>query len=283
MQAAREIEEASLRAQIRQQEEEYSRKRLEKQKQLRLEQQREIRVSSERQRIESMQEQNRAPGFDHQPYANLPPAQPNRDVPQPPERNSSFNMIQRGSMRNSDYQGSNFRDQPQPVRRMGPETTAPATMPVPKKSVSFNTQLEQLNTYSVGSVSGESHPSVSSYRSSQGSQSELADHQFMDHPGMPHESNDVFASPPQNNINHDITYVAGGTPNVVGAQEIYRDPRQRIAAQKAANSIKRPGAERMSFRDKMKYFATEAGEDTIKLKPKASKTLRTIESQLNGQ
>ncbi|XP_048258365.1 afadin-like [Haliotis rufescens] len=283
MQAAREIEEATLRAQIRQQEEEYSRKRLEKQKQLRLEQQREIRVSSERQRIESMQEQNRAPGFDHQPYANLPPTQPNRDVPQPPERNSSFNMIQRGSMRNSDYQGTNFRDQPQPVRRMGPETTAPATMPVPKKSVSFNTQLEQLNTYSVGSVSGESHPSVSSYRSSQGSQSESADHQFMDHPGMAHESNDVFASPPQNNINHDITYIAGGTPNVVGAQEIYRDPRQRIAAQKAANSIKRPGAERMSFRDKMKYFATEAGEDTIKLKPKASKTLRTIESQLNGQ
>ena len=73
------------------------------------------------------------------------------------------------------------------------------------------------------------------------------------------------------------------TPGVVGAQEVYRDPRDRIARQKAAD--KQPGAvpERMSFRDKMKMFATEIGENTPVERPKISKAQREIETNLNGR
>ena len=56
------------------------------------------------------------------------------------------------------------------------------------------------------------------------------------------------------------TFVAGVTPGVVGAQEVYRDPRDRIAASKAAfRPGQAPTADRMSFREKMTLFASESG------------------------
>ena len=76
------------------------------------------------------------------------------------------------------------------------------------------------------------------------------------------------------------TFVTGSTPGVVGAQEVYRDPRDRIAAQRGGLAPKNPpgSAERMSFRDKMKMFAHEAGEHTPQEKPKISSAQRTIET-----
>ena len=70
---------------------------------------------------------------------------------------------------------------------------------------------------------------------------------------------------------------------MIGSQEVYRDPRTRIEA-KMANKNKQ-NADRLSFRDKMKFFALEAGENTPKEKPKASTSQRRIESELlhNGQ
>lgn len=98
------------------------------------------------------------------------------------------------------------------------------------------------------------------------------------------QNDSVFNNSPQQNHVEAKYRTSENTPGVIGSQEIYRDPRNRIAAQKEAYSKKGPGAERMSFRDKMKYFAAEAGENTPKEKPKASRTLRNIESQLhNGQ
>ncbi|XP_041354927.1 afadin-like [Gigantopelta aegis] len=277
MQAARDAEEAALRAQIRKQEEEASRQRMMQQRQERLDQQREIRVADERRRLNSAN-QNPPGGYgNYQQYANLPPQQQQQGAgdnlrpPAPPERNSSYEFTNRGP-KGHQYPGVEYQDEPQAA---------------PKKSVSFNTRLETRNIYSVRSMS-ESDPdsqpgSVSSYRTSQSDAlpgSPLSGHQ----PQM----NEVFHSPPENqNMANNVKYVAAETtPGVVGTQEVYRDPRARIAAEKAANSIRKPGPERMSFRDKMKYFAVEAGENTIKLKPKVSKTQRQIESQLhteNGQ
>ena len=71
----------------------------------------------------------------------------------------------------------------------------------------------------------------------------------------------------------------GNTPGVIGAQEVYRDPRQRRLmeqAQKAAAATKSSGPEKLTFREKMKMFAMET-EDSPKDKMKTSKAQREIE------
>ena len=99
-------------------------------------------------------------------------------------------------------------------------------------------------------------------------------------------SNEVFDSyrTPENQVINNQTLVVSSTPGVVGAQEIYRDPRDRITRQKENNlAPKAPIPERMSFRDKMKMFASEIGENTPVERPKISKAQREIETNLNGR
>lgn len=51
------------------------------------------------------------------------------------------------------------------------------------------------------------------------------------------------------------------TPNVIGSQEVYRDPRERIREEKMKTQAPRAvqGPEKLSFKEKMKMFAmTEA-------------------------
>lgn len=209
-------------------------------------------------------------------------------APPPPERKSSYETFthhqQRASFRNS----SNIDLPPPPPPAGGSSGGLPSALktaqeqpPPTKKSVSFNTQM---NSYKDRTPSH----SISSYRSPTGSLS--SEHEF---PPPPNFSPDVEVFESDNHPLHssnstdirrsDFTYNSSShAPNVIGTQEVYRDPRSQIEAKIASQSSGR-GADRMSFRDKMKYFATEAGEDTIKLKPKSSKTLRNIESQLNGQ
>lgn len=302
LQAQREAEEAALRAEARRREEEYRRQEMEKQERERREQQREIRVNEERKRLEQLANQNQG----YQQYANLPPQNQSHYgmdkggfAPPPPQRGSSYDVAGNrtsSNMRNNDVMQNNFsgsdgyRGLNAGPDRNGPEIST-------KKSVSFNTQLETLNRYSVTSEEDRTpHASQSSYRSSHSSTSSEphSPHSMSNsHPPFGHSGpitpnnvgNDtVFDStPPQNHVNLDVKYrTAENTPGVIGAQEIYRDPRNRIEAEKL--QPKKPGSDRMSFRDKMKFFAQESGESTIKNRPKASKALRQIESQLhNGQ
>lgn len=277
MQIARDKEEERLRAEIRRQNDDYISQQMLQQRAQRLDQNREIRVSDERRRLESansgsgsqpvngqlingpvgMKGNASMPGY--QQYMNLPPQQvvPEKEnlAPAPPERKSSYNTnITRN---NPDYTTLSFHAQPQPQQQLNP--------PAPtKKTVKFNTNM---NTYQ------ERTPSHSF--SSEHNLSPLDDQ------ALPSPS-EVFHSP-VNRQPPSFTFQES-TPGVIGTQEVYRDPRSRIEAEKAAlNPLKKPGVERMSFRDKLKLFAQEAGEDAPKYKPKASKTLRNIESQLNGQ
>ncbi|CAG2121711.1 unnamed protein product, partial [Medioppia subpectinata] len=75
--------------------------------------------------------------------------------------------------------------------------------------------------------------------------------------------------------------VSGNTPGVIGAQEVYNDPRQRIeAARTAQNAGRQPPMkpEKLSFAEKMRMFAMEAGsDDSPKTKSKISKAQREIE------
>lgn len=282
LEAQREQEEARLRAEARQRQEEQHRREIEIRERERREQEKrdqELRVREEAQRLEALRLQNQPQGYNQQ-YANLP-AHSQYGAPAPPVRGSSYDVhgANRPNERNPEIQNG-FRNMNNSNFRNVPET-------VPKKSVSFNTQLETRNTYSVGSESDRTpYASQSSYRSSTSDQTEP--HSPYGQPPTPdHAPDNVFDStggtPQQNHVSYKTTEI---TPTVVGSQEVYRDPRNRIMAQKEAQGgstfSKKPVSDRMSFRDKMKFFAQEAGENTPKDKPKASKTLRNIESQLHN-
>ncbi|KAK3098166.1 hypothetical protein FSP39_016827 [Pinctada imbricata] len=294
IEAQKEREEAAARAEIRRREEEFQRQQMEQRERERREQEREIRVNEERKRLDAMSQ-------GYQPYANLPATQSQYGAPPPPQRGSSYDITNNTSMGRSapnfgrnDLHQNNMNSMNNGFRNGGPNANSSMKMQensvfVPKKSVSFNTQLETRNTYSVGS---ESRGSQSSYRTNSVSSDQNEASSPNVHNSFPQTNNvndSVFTStnstPQQNHVQYRTSE---GTPNVVGAQEVYRDPRNRIQAQREAqdkNVIKKSGnADRMSFRDKMKFFAQEAGEGTPKDKSRVSKTLRDIESQLhNGQ
>ena len=67
---------------------------------------------------------------------------------------------------------------------------------------------------------------------------------------------------------------------------MYRDPRDRLLAEKnnqGKSGLSVPGStERMSFRDKMKMFASEAGENTPQDRSKVSFAQRRIDAQLKS-
>lgn len=270
IQEQRDAEEKRLRAETRRREEEYQRQEMEKRERERREQEREIRVNEERQRLE-----NAALQQSYQPYANLPSQYPDQGpaIPPPPQRGSSYDIATRSNNGPSSYDMATRSNNGGPNSYNGRIIGEPS-----KKSVKFDTQLETRNTYSVASEDDSRHQS---YRTNSQS-SDLGSPNTM----TPAGDNVVFSTPEQS-LSPDRYRVSENTPTVIGAQEVYRDPRSRINAQKEAQGGgigSKKATDRMSFREKMKFFATEAGEDTPKYKPKASKTLRNIENQLhNGQ
>lgn len=69
------------------------------------------------------------------------------------------------------------------------------------------------------------------------------------------------------------------TPGVIGAQEVYRDPRTRRLAEQQQKQKAEPVPEKLSFKEKMKMFALESGEDnTPKDKLKISRAQRDIDA-----
>ena len=77
-----------------------------------------------------------------------------------------------------------------------------------------------------------------------------------------------------------LLLTGGSTPGVIGAQEVYRDPRiRRLAEQQQQKAhLKPPGPEKLTFQEKMRMFALESGEPaTPKDKSKISKAQREIE------
>ncbi|XP_039748543.1 afadin isoform X2 [Pararge aegeria] len=72
---------------------------------------------------------------------------------------------------------------------------------------------------------------------------------------------------------------AAHTPGVIGAQEVYRDPRTRRLAEAQARAPAAPIPEQLSFKEKMKMFALESGEQsTPKDKVKISRAQRDIDA-----
>ncbi|XP_052808466.1 afadin-like isoform X2 [Mya arenaria] len=276
LQAQKDAEEARAREEIRRQEEEYQRQQFAEQERRRREEEREIRVAEERKRLEALNNQQ---NLYYQQYENLPPQGSSKTMPDsrygqqflpnPPERGSSYNVG-----RNEQYNNGGYR-----VNNQNPPSTFRSSQEnIQKKTVSFNTQPEPGPPRSPATQ----QPPQSSYQPFQRAYmppAEQARTSYSPSQSVPVSS---VSSPTVNN--NDVKYrTQENTPTVIGSQEVYRDPRSRIEA-KMANKNKQ-NTDRLSFRDKMKFFASEAGENTPKEKPKASTSQRRIESQLlyNGQ
>ncbi|XP_077977276.1 uncharacterized protein LOC144432854 isoform X2 [Glandiceps talaboti] len=282
----REAEKAALREaearkeaeerQIRQREQEM-RARHEQQK--REQEERERQLAEERMRLENQLQGQREPNVyyakPYQPYkdeedvlqttvnsyhvpgperTHVPQAPAVSLAPPPPERGSSYNTIDRN---------------PYGQRVEPPSNNQPA--PQGPKKVSFHDTTQSYppqDDYSGGM-----------YRtSSTSSGGSTSSHGYSGPNGQ-----DPFVSP--GNSQNLASYTTAPTPGVIGAQEYYNDPRARI---QAANQLQKPKQaipERMSFRDKMKMFADEIGEQSPQEKPKTSKWERDFlahNTSLNG-
>jgi len=174
-------------------------------------------------------------------------------APPPPERGSSYSTLER-----SPY-----------GQRVEPPTNPPA--PHGTKKVSFHDTTQ--------SYPPQDEYSGGMYRSSSTSSGgSTSSHGYSGPNGQ-----DPFVSP--GNSNNLASYTTAPTPGVIGAQEIYNDPRARIQAANQLQKPKQPIPERMSFRDKMKMFADEIGESSPQEKPKTSKWERDFlahNTSLNG-
>jgi len=76
------------------------------------------------------------------------------------------------------------------------------------------------------------------------------------------------------------TSSTGHTPSVIGTQEIYKDPRSRMLLEQQEKKLsagKPPDGAKLSFKEKMKLFAQEVGENTPRDKAKISKAQREID------
>ncbi|XP_055858558.1 afadin [Episyrphus balteatus] len=100
---------------------------------------------------------------------------------------------------------------------------------------------------------------------------------------MSMSNNEILQSPQTPEAADSWNLTIKSTPGVIGAQEVYRDPRQRRLAeqqhekeqQRSSDSV----PEKLSFKEKMKMFALESGEDqTPKDKLKISSAQRVIDA-----
>merc|ERR1719336_1770419 len=87
--------------------------------------------------------------------------------------------------------------------------------------------------------------------------------------------------------NEKFNKATGHTPSVIGAQEVYRDPRMKMMAQKKAEEDERKSSvtkqrdgAKLSFQEKMELFA--AGNEAAREKAKISKAQREIDGENPG-
>ncbi|XP_022118959.2 afadin isoform X3 [Pieris rapae] len=107
----------------------------------------------------------------------------------------------------------------------------------------------------------------------------------MDVPAAPREDPDRFLEEAESMLDEvgagaaHASPSAAHTPGVIGAQEVYRDPRTRRLAEQRARAAPAPVPEHLSFKEKMKMFALESGEaSTPKDKVKISRAQRDIDA-----
>ncbi|XP_043275728.1 afadin isoform X7 [Venturia canescens] len=187
-----------------------------------------------------------------------PPSSQNgsNDAPPPPERGSSYAvMSQQSALRSNTSTTSNVP--------LGSHPTATI------KRVSFhdpNANIEPPRNVSSVTSSTPSSITMDTIRE--------------DPNNFINDAENLLASP--NTPEGPGGQFQGATPGVIGAQEVYKDPRQKRLAEKQKqqqNSQLGEVPEKLSFKEKMKMFAMETGEDgTPRDKVKISRAQRDIDN-----
>ncbi|KAF3422583.1 hypothetical protein E2986_06206 [Frieseomelitta varia] len=163
------------------------------------------------------------------------------DAPLPPERGSSYAiMSQQSTLRSNNANISNI------ITLTQPQSTS-------IKKVSFHDSNANVESMQRNVSSGNSNTS----------QVSTMDVITEDPNNFINDAEILLASPktPEGSSGTSIT---GSTPGVIGAQEVYKDPRQRRLAEKQKqqqSSQVGQVPEKLSFKEKMKMFAMETGED----------------------
>ncbi|XP_028049950.1 uncharacterized protein LOC105834788 isoform X3 [Monomorium pharaonis] len=179
----------------------------------------------------------------------------NDTAPPPPERGSSYAvMSQQSALRSNGSTTSN----------LPPTSQQSASM----KRVSFHDSNANSESILRNVSSGTSNPpsiSMDTIRE--------------DPNNFINDAENLLASP--KTPDGSGTSFTGATPGVIGAQEVYKDPRQKRLAEKQKQQNSQIGAvpEKLSFKEKMKMFAMETGEDgTPRDKVKISRAQREIDN-----
>ncbi|XP_015126896.1 afadin isoform X7 [Diachasma alloeum] len=180
------------------------------------------------------------------------PSSPPGEAPPPPERGSSYAvMSQQSAMRSNTSSASNA-----PIGQHVATT----------KRVSFHDPNANVETRSTG---------VSSNPSSMSGMDTIRE----DPNNFINDAEILLASPKTPEGPGGLFSTA--TPGVIGAQEVYKDPRQKRLAEKQKQQLNALGEvpEKLSFKEKMKMFAMETGEDgTPRDKVKISRAQREIDN-----
>ncbi|XP_011145537.2 afadin isoform X7 [Harpegnathos saltator] len=189
---------------------------------------------------------------------NMPMSSQNNtnDAPPPPERGSSYAVMS---------QQSALRSNGSTVSNLPPSSQQPASM----KKVSFHDSNANSESMLRNVPSGTSNPP-----------SITMDTIREDPNNFINDAENLLASP--KTPEGSGTSFSGATPGVIGAQEVYKDPRQkRLAEKQKQQQNSQIGAvpEKLSFKEKMKMFAMETGEDgTPRDKVKISRAQREIDN-----
>ncbi|XP_070526317.1 afadin isoform X7 [Cardiocondyla obscurior] len=190
------------------------------------------------------------------PNVSMPSPNNVNDAPPPPERGSSYAvMSQQSALRSNGSTTSN----------LPPTSQQPGSM----KRVSFhdsNANSESMLRNVSSSTSNPPSISMDTIRE--------------DPNNFINDAENLLASP--KTPEGSGTSFANATPGVIGAQEVYKDPRQkRLAEKQKQQQNSQIGAvpEKLSFKEKMKMFAMETGEDgTPRDKVKISRAQREIDN-----
>ncbi|XP_012220768.1 afadin isoform X2 [Linepithema humile] len=189
--------------------------------------------------------------------SNVPmPLQHNiNDAPPPPERGSSYAvMSQQNALRSNSSIASN----------LPPASQQPPSL----KRVSFHDS------------NANSEPTLRNVSSATPNPPSFSMNTIREDPNnFINDAENLLASP--KTPEGSGTSFSGATPGVIGAQEVYKDPRQKRLAEKQKQQNLQIGAvpEKLSFKEKMKMFAMETGEDgTPRDKVKISRAQREIDN-----
>jgi len=218
-----------------------------------------------------------------QPYRGTNTSRPNYPPP-PPERKSSYEGYRPGGSSSNASQDSGG---PWGGSRNGMNTSSSANQldsSLSKKSVSFNASAAipppvqpHQSGYSVQGRQQTGYPYAEK-------STNFRNPNFGRSPTEMRPFDIVFTTPDGGERSYDRqnSTSAPNTPGVVGRQEFYLDPRDKEATN---NRMFRDHTvpERMSFRDKMIHFASEAGDDEPGEKVKNSRAQRELEVDLNGR